>query len=218
MALSGAVIMAAYTMGYVRTEGAAQRAMARLTVAEQAAVAGQAQGARSSAAPVGPSASAAAGGTSATAPAASAGPASGTAASAATATAASAAPPAPSSASAASAAPPAPSSASAASAAAPPPSSASAASATAAPGYANGTFTGQGWGPHGPITAAVVIRRGQIVSANITQCGTTYPCYYITPLLGEVVARQSAQTDYVSGATASSIAYQQAVAAALAQA
>ena len=208
MALSGAVIMAAYTMGYVRTEGAAQRAMARLTVAEQAASAGQAQGARSSAAPaspVGPSASAAAGGTSATAPAASAGPASGTAASAATATAASAAPPAPSSASAASAAPPAP-------------SSASAASATAAPGYANGTFTGQGWGPHGPITAAVVIRRGQIVSANITQCGTTYPCYYITPLLGEVVARQSAQTDYVSGATASSIAYQQAVAAALAQA
>ena len=84
--------------------------------------------------------------------------------------------------------------------------------------YRNGTFTAQGWGLHGPITVAVVIQGGRIVSANVTQCGTTYPCAYISPLVGEVVQNQGPPTDYVSGATASSDAYYQAVTQALAQA
>lgn len=84
--------------------------------------------------------------------------------------------------------------------------------------YRNGTFTAQGWGPHGPITVAVVIQGGRIVSANVTQCGTTYPCQYISPLVGEVVQNQGPPTDYVSGATASSMAYYQAVTQALAKA
>ncbi len=85
-------------------------------------------------------------------------------------------------------------------------------------GFKDGTYTAQGWGPHGFVTVAVVISAGRITSANVVSCGTTYACYYLDPLVQEVVARQSAPVDYVSGATASSMAYQQAVAQALSQA
>ena len=58
---------------------------------------------------------------------------------------------------------------------------------------------------------------GKIVSAKISQCLTRYPCSMIDALPGEVVAQQSAAVDFVSGATDSSMAFQQAVANALAK-
>jgi uncharacterized protein with FMN-binding domain len=86
-------------------------------------------------------------------------------------------------------------------------------SATAA--YKDGSYTGTGTSRHGSIAATLVIQGGKIVSANITQCGTRYPCSMISSLPGEVVARQSGTIDFVSGATDSSTAYQGAIMSAL---
>jgi uncharacterized protein with FMN-binding domain len=82
----------------------------------------------------------------------------------------------------------------------------------------DGTYVGTGSSRHGSIQATVVVQGGRVVSANITGCGTRYPCSDIAMLPGQVVARQSAGVDFVSGATDSSIAYRAAVAAALAKA
>lgn len=92
------------------------------------------------------------------------------------------------------------------------------ASAATTATYKDGTYTGTGTSRHGSITAAVVIQGGKIVSAEITQCGTRYPCAKIAALPGEVVARQSSAVDLVSGATDSSQAYQGAIVNALAKA
>ena len=97
------------------------------------------------------------------------------------------------------------------------PATATAPTATTAT-YKDGTYTGTGTGRHGSIAAAVVIQGGKIVSADITQCGTRYPCSMIASLPGRVVAGQSATVDLVSGATDSSQAYQGAIKNALAKA
>ena len=72
--------------------------------------------------------------------------------------------------------------------------------------------------PGAKSEATVVIKGGRIVSANVSQCLTRYPCSYIAALPGQVIARQSAQVDLVSRATDSSMAYRTAVTKALAQA
>jgi len=82
----------------------------------------------------------------------------------------------------------------------------------------DGTYVGTGSSRHGSIQATVVVQGGRVVSAIITGCGTRYPCSDIAMLPGQVIARQSAGVDFVSGATDSSIAYRAAVAAALAKA
>jgi uncharacterized protein with FMN-binding domain len=84
--------------------------------------------------------------------------------------------------------------------------------------YQDGTYVGVGTSRHGSIQATVVVQGGRIVSANVTGCGTRYPCSKVAGLPGQVVARQSASVNYVSGATDSSRAYQGAVQQALAQA
>jgi uncharacterized protein with FMN-binding domain len=84
--------------------------------------------------------------------------------------------------------------------------------------YKDGSYTGTGSSRHGSIAATVVIQGGKIVSANITQCGTRYPCSQISSLPGEVVSRQSSKIDFVSGATDSSTAYEGAIASALSKA
>jgi uncharacterized protein with FMN-binding domain len=89
--------------------------------------------------------------------------------------------------------------------------------ATTAP-LRDGSYVGTGRSRHGSIQATVVVQGGKIMSAQITQCGTRYPCSRIAQLPGQVVARQSAAVDVVTGATDSSVAYKQAVTAALAQA
>ncbi len=90
--------------------------------------------------------------------------------------------------------------------------------APAKPRYKDGTFTGWGTSRHGDIQAQVVIADGRITSATIAQCMTRWPCSWIEALPGQVVARQSPETDYVSGATQSTNAFYYAVVQALGKA
>ncbi len=89
---------------------------------------------------------------------------------------------------------------------------------TASGTYKDGTYVGVGTSRHGSIQATVVVEGGKIVSAEITGCGTKYPCSKVASLPGQVVARQTATVNVISGATDSSRAYMGAVSAALAQA
>jgi len=84
--------------------------------------------------------------------------------------------------------------------------------------YKDGTYTGWGTSRHGDIQASVVIEGGRIMSATIAQCLTRYSCSWIAPLPPEVVARQSAEVDYVSGATESTNAFYYGVLEALGKA
>jgi uncharacterized protein with FMN-binding domain len=86
------------------------------------------------------------------------------------------------------------------------------------PQYKDGTFYGWGTSRHGDIQAAVVIEGGRIASAYVSQCLTRYSCSWIAHLPPQVVARQSADVDYVSGATQSTNAFYYAVLEALAKA
>ena len=74
-----------------------------------------------------------------------------------------------------------------------------------------------GWGTsrHGDIQASVEIQNGRIASATITQCLTRYSCSWIAALPPQVVARQGAEVDYVSGATQSTDAFYTAIVEAL---
>jgi uncharacterized protein with FMN-binding domain len=92
------------------------------------------------------------------------------------------------------------------------------ASATAASGYKDGTYVGSGNSRHGGMQVQVVIQQGKITSANVISCFTRYTCSYVDQLVSEVLSKQSAPTNYVSGATDSSRAYRQAVTNALKQA
>jgi len=82
----------------------------------------------------------------------------------------------------------------------------------------DGSYTGWGTCRHGDIQATVVIASGRIQSATISQCWTRYPCSWISPLPPQVAQRQSAEVDYVSGATQSTNAFYDAVMDALAKA
>jgi uncharacterized protein with FMN-binding domain len=84
--------------------------------------------------------------------------------------------------------------------------------------YKDGTFSGWGRCRHGSIQASVTLEGGQIVATEITQCLTRYSCSWISNLPGQVITRQSADVDYVSGATESTDAFYDAVASALASA
>jgi uncharacterized protein with FMN-binding domain len=82
----------------------------------------------------------------------------------------------------------------------------------------DGTFTGWGTSRHGDIQATVAIDNGRIVSAKISMCLTRYSCNWIDPLPPQVLQRQSAEVDYVSGATESTYAYYYAIVEALSKA
>lgn len=86
------------------------------------------------------------------------------------------------------------------------------------PLYRDGTYSGWGTSRHGDIQATVQIQDGRIISATITQCLTRYSCSRIAALPPQVVSRQSADVDYVSGATQSANAFYYAVVEALAKA
>ena len=87
-----------------------------------------------------------------------------------------------------------------------------------APKWKDGTFYGWGSSRHGDIQAAVTIESGHITSATIAQCLTRYSCSVISNLPPEVPQRQSAEVDYVSGATQSANAFYYAVVDALSKA
>jgi uncharacterized protein with FMN-binding domain len=71
----------------------------------------------------------------------------------------------------------------------------------------DGVFAGWGSSRHGDIEATVEIRDGKIARAWISQCQTRYPCERIARIIPQVAERQSAEVDYVSGATQSSDAF-----------
>lgn len=81
--------------------------------------------------------------------------------------------------------------------------------------YKDGTYSGWGTSRHGDIEASVLIKDGRIAAAIISQCLTRYSCSWISELPGQVVARQSPEVDYVSGATQSTNAFYYAVVEAL---
>jgi uncharacterized protein with FMN-binding domain len=85
-------------------------------------------------------------------------------------------------------------------------------------GYRDGTYVGLGRSRRGNVEVTVTIKSGKIASASISNCMTQYPQSVIDGLPDEVVSRQSAKVDLVSGATYSSRAFQDAVIQALAQA
>ena len=84
--------------------------------------------------------------------------------------------------------------------------------------YKDGTYTGWGYCRHGDIQASVAIESGRIVSAKVVQCLTRYSCNWIEPLYPQVVERQNAEVDYVSGASESSDAFHDAIGEALSKA
>ena len=95
---------------------------------------------------------------------------------------------------------------------------ATAPSHAAAAAWRDGFFFGRGTSRHGDIEAMVEIKDGRIASAVISQCLTRYSCSWIAALPAQVVARQSADVDYVSGATQSANAFYYAIVEALKQA
>lgn len=84
--------------------------------------------------------------------------------------------------------------------------------------YRDGTFTGSGTSRFGGFEVAVTIAGGKITAVDITRATTRYPASRVARLPGQVIERQSASVDMVSGATASSRAFRDAVAQALDQA
>ena len=95
------------------------------------------------------------------------------------------------------------------------PDSAKPAAADSVKTLKDGTYTGWGTSRHGDIEAAVTIKEGRIVDAYITQCMTRYSCSRIASIIPQVVQRQSAEVDYVSGATQSTDAFYYAIVEAL---
>jgi uncharacterized protein with FMN-binding domain len=87
-----------------------------------------------------------------------------------------------------------------------------------APKYKDGLYFGWGKSRHGDIQAAVEIKAGRIHSAFISECLTQYSCSWIVHLPPQMVARQSTDIDYVSGATHSANALYYALVDALAKA
>jgi uncharacterized protein with FMN-binding domain len=101
---------------------------------------------------------------------------------------------------------------------APPPEPSLAPPVAARAQYKDGTYSGWGTSRHGDIQATVVVEGGRIVSAAISQCLTRYSCSWIAALPPQVVSRQSAEVDFVSGATQSTNAFYYGVIEALAKA
>jgi len=91
-------------------------------------------------------------------------------------------------------------------------------SATSHPLLKDGEYYGWGTSRHGDIQAGIEIKGGRITAAWVSQCLTRYSCSWIAALPGQVVARQSPEVDYVSGATQSTNAFYYAVVEALARA
>ncbi|MXP82179.1 FMN-binding protein [Bacillus sp. AN2] len=82
----------------------------------------------------------------------------------------------------------------------------------------DGNFSGTGSNEIGSISVSVTIKQGNITSVEITSDNTRYGQSSISSLPNEVVIRQSADVDTVSGATLSTQDFETAVAQALEQA
>ena len=81
--------------------------------------------------------------------------------------------------------------------------------------FKDGTYTGLGTSRRGDIKVSLAVLSGRIASVTITGATTQYPTRLIAGLPNQVVSRQSAQVDTISGATYSSLAFRAAVQQAL---
>jgi uncharacterized protein with FMN-binding domain len=86
------------------------------------------------------------------------------------------------------------------------------------PHYKDGVYLAWGYSRHGNIQAFVRIEGGRIINAGIERCETRWSCDLVAHLPGQVIKRQSAEVDFVSGATQSGDAFYGAIFNALAQA
>jgi len=96
--------------------------------------------------------------------------------------------------------------------------SATASSSSSVSPYKDGTYSGTGTSRRGNISVAVTVSGGQITNVAITKVATEYPISAVQSLPAQVLARQSANVNGVSGATYSAQAFRGAVQAALQQA
>jgi uncharacterized protein with FMN-binding domain len=81
------------------------------------------------------------------------------------------------------------------------------AAAAPAVAYKDGTYHGWGHSRHGDIYSFVVVEKGRIVHSGYDKCRTRWPCTLVDHLGPQVVKRQGADVDYVSGATESGNAF-----------
>ena len=84
--------------------------------------------------------------------------------------------------------------------------------------WKDGVYFGYGTSRHGDIEASVEVNGGRITAAYISRCLTRYSCSWIAALPPQVLTRQSADVDYVSGATESTNAFYYAIVQALSKA
>jgi uncharacterized protein with FMN-binding domain len=84
--------------------------------------------------------------------------------------------------------------------------------------YKEGTFTGTGSNRRGYIQVAVTIKNDKITDVEISDFAMHYTINDVVGLPNEVLQKQSAQVDNVSGATYSTVAFEDAVQDALSQA
>jgi uncharacterized protein with FMN-binding domain len=84
--------------------------------------------------------------------------------------------------------------------------------------WKDGTYRSWGRSRHGDMLAFVVIENGRIVHAGVDKCQTRWPCSIVAHLYPQVLQRQSAEVDYVSGATQSANAFYYGIVDALAMA
>ena len=84
--------------------------------------------------------------------------------------------------------------------------------------YKNGTFTGSGMNRRGSMEVAVTLKNDKITDVQISNWGMHYSESDVVGLPNEVLQKQNAQVNNVSGATYSTQAFEDAVQAALSQA
>jgi uncharacterized protein with FMN-binding domain len=84
--------------------------------------------------------------------------------------------------------------------------------------YKEGTFSGTGSNRRGSIQVAVTIKADKITDVEISNFAMHYSERDVVGLPGEVLQKQSAQVDNVSGATYSTRAFEDAIQEALGQA
>lgn len=78
--------------------------------------------------------------------------------------------------------------------------------------YHDGTYQGTGTNPYGTVAVSLKVQKGKISSVQITECTTHYPESIINPVLPNmVVQKQTWQVYIISGATASTYAFAEAV-------
>lgn len=85
-------------------------------------------------------------------------------------------------------------------------------------GYRDGTYLGMGRSNFGDVYVVVVVEQRTLRHVYINHVTTTFPASLIATMPAEMVSRQNGHVDLVTGATASSRAFVEAVQAALAQA